>query len=199
MIKKYKLLVFFVFFFINLYSQNNVSTVFKTLLILDGCIKEDNQNNVNDTLLLHKNIRIEIDEIYSKKIDTVFYPSFFSNYKVFSFTIGVNKIDTNNDDSIYFSSSTCNKYIIIYNVKNNRFYRIKGFTANDFSFLLKDIIINNENKIKEKDIVSQLDNLDLTDLDFGCIYKAINDIPTNINKYPCMNICTDAKPAHLSK
>ena len=55
------------------------------------------------------------------------------------------------------------------------------------------------NKLKEKNIIKELDGLDLDGLDFKCIYEALTDCPSRFDNYPCLNVCTDGKPSHLSK
>ena len=183
-----KYLLIFILCSYNVYSQNDINNVFKTMLILDGCIKQEIKKQESDISLLNKNIQIEIDELISKRIEKIFYPYYFEDYQIFSFTVGKNKIISN--ETFYLNSSSCKTYILIFNIKNKRYYRVKGFNANDFNHLLADIINSNRIEISEREIVQDLDDLKLDGLDFQCLYKALKDSPKKRMEYPCMATCT---------
>jgi hypothetical protein len=179
------------------YSQNNINSVFKSLLVLNGTItlKENDSTKVSKIETLISNIDLDIEELKSED----FIPSFFYDYKVYKFNVDTNKITLKKDIPIIINFGLCTEYILIFNHSLNKYYRIKGFKNNDFNSFLDDLILYNQEKIKLKQILKDLQLLNFKDLDFNCLYEASKDSPNNRWKYPCMFICTDAKSSHLSR
>lgn len=143
-----------------------------------------------------------IEDKYSKEIlldpnlvnvEVSFLGQYYSDIVFYDFKVGENKIDTNDNKlSIFFNSSSCNTYILAFNLDNNRSYRIKGFYGNDLLFLIKDIYEVDTERKNVKNIINELDNLDVN-VDFKSIFNAIKKFDFNAD---CLKACSEPKEAH---
>lgn len=128
---------------------------------------------------------ISIDEYYQlfdfkmKKIGIADYGD-IAYYLIDSFKI----VDTNvTKENIALNG----KYIVA--MDGNMVYRIKGFSINDFPFLLKRYLEIDENS----SVVEILDFLDVNYnyddelyIDFECLYEAFRVKEINYDKHPCL-------------
>lgn len=179
---------------VNASAQNSINTIFKTLLILDRSIGLKSNDSINNTLIkeINENVILNVKEL--KSIDS---PSFFLNFKIYSVDLE-KQIFLSNEIPLVLNKNVCTNYIIAFNSERQVFYRLKGFKNNDFNSLIRDIVIHSD-KIKSKEVVNELAKSNFEGIDFQCLYKAMNDLPNSHWKYPCLQICTNFVPSHISK
>jgi hypothetical protein len=154
--------------------------------------KDSIKDDYIETLI--NNVHLEIDELKTTELS----PVFFIDYKLYKFNVGTNKIHVKNNISIKINFGQCTEYIIAYNDVLQKYYRLKGFSSSDFNTLMSDIILHYDNKLTSKEVVKNLEFLNYEELDFKCLLKYSKDSPKNRWKYPCMTICKDGGPSHIS-
>ncbi|MBR2262627.1 MAG: hypothetical protein IJ916_13130 [Paludibacteraceae bacterium] len=89
--------------------------------------------------------------------------------------------------------------VYIVAINGRKVYRLKGFSCNDFPFLMKFYLEENE-KYSVKEILQDLNRCYNTNsniyIDFECLYEAFRSKEINYDKFPCLesyphskNIC----------
>lgn len=95
-------------------------------------------------------------------------------------------------DSAYIQNKvpfSCD-YIMAYKWKENRFYRLKGFTSNDF------ILLFNE-KYRSKDKLTFLNRFWINDLDISCLFDSFFGKQKGNDKLACVQSCSLSDPKFL--
>lgn len=102
----------------------------------------------------------------------------------------------------------CEKYIILFNTRNDRTYRLKGFHQNDLMFLIRDLqqehYDRHGKKLRKKRILKRLSMGLLEEVDIMCIYKGLksidksSNVETEYDKYPCLDRCNDPRLIQIS-
>jgi hypothetical protein len=119
--------------------------------------------------------------------------NYYSDIMFYKFELGRNKVNVENEKlDVFFNSSSCNEYIIAFNLQNNRSYRLKGFYGNDLLSLVRDIDSSSTVRKKIKNIIDELDDL-LIGVNFNDIFKAIKRFDFTAD---CLKSCTQPKEAH---
>lgn len=130
-------------------------------------------------------------EKISISIDTLGY--YGSDFIFCKFKIGKNSIKaTDTKVEIYFNSSSCTEYVLAFNSIDNSSYRLKGFNGNDLFFLLKDIKRESINRNFIKQVLHELNDLNLG-IDFHKIYTALKRMDFDSN---LLKTCINPKEAH---
>ncbi|KGO92219.1 hypothetical protein [Flavobacterium subsaxonicum] len=159
-----------------IYSQTNstVERSFSQHLIQENILILEKDNNIiHDPDL----ISIKLDTIGSYYIDIIFL----------KFKVG-NRINKVNDKlNISFNSSSCNEFILAYNVWNYKSYRLKGFNGNDLLFLIRDINKLSYRDYKTSKLLRELNELNLG-LNFKDLYRALSKFDFDAE---CLKQCTD--------
>lgn len=171
---------------LNVFSQTSksISTTFALHFVEEGIMVLNNESDKNifyNTDL----VNIEVDTLNNYNAEILF----------FKFKLGKNKVQSQDKNTeITFNSSSCNDYILGFNINNQTSYRLKGFNGNDLLFLLRDINNLSSYKSSSKKLLLSLNDLNIG-LDFSAIYKAL----LNLNfEAECLKACSDGKPAHGS-
>lgn len=153
------------------------------LHFLQENILEMKDNLTGENCYNIENIRIDLDTLNNYNTDILF----------FRFKIGKNKLETNNEKwEIYFNSSSCDEYILAFNIYTNNSYRLKGFGGNDFFFLIRDINKLSDPPQKLKKLLS-----DLNDLNIGINFKNLHKSLLSQNFEDEFLIeCLEPKKAH---
>lgn len=142
-------------------------------------------NKKNDKSVLNNPnlIRIEVDSLNNYNSDILFY----------RFQLGKNKAQPLDENiEISFKSSSCNEYVLAFNINNYTSYRLKGFNGNDLLFLLRDINRTLSSKTSSKKLLSSLNDLNIG-VDFKGIYRALLSLDFEAE---CLKTCSDGKEAH---
>lgn len=95
-------------------------------------------------------------------------------------------------DSLYIQNKvpfSCD-YIIAYKWNDNRFYRLKGFTSNDFVFLFNK-------KYKFKDKLLFMNSFWINELDISCLFDNFFGKQRGNNKSACVQSCSLSDPKFL--
>jgi hypothetical protein len=83
-------------------------------------------------------------------------------------------------------------YIIAINQSTGVSYRLKGFRINDFLAFLADFKEDySEQSGKKPNTKTFLNNYQIEDLDFECLYNGLTDSKMDRKKYPCLNRAAD--------
>lgn len=169
---------------LNMFSQTskNIGTAFGLHFVEEGIMVLNNRSNKN--ILYNTDlINIEVDTLNNYNTDILFY----------RFKLGKNEVQSLDESiEISFNSSSCNEYILAFNINSRISYRLKGFNGNDLLFLLRDINNLSSFKISSKKLLLSLNNLDVG-VDFIAIYKALIKLDFEAE---CLKVCTDGKEAH---
>lgn len=181
---KKNLLIILLIYNISGFSQENlnVNNTFSSRFIEERIVlinKKNDKSVLNNSNL----ISIEVDSLNNYNSDILFY----------RFKIGKNKIQPLDENiEISFNSSSCNEYVLAFNLNNYSSYRLKGFNGNDLLFLLRDINRLSSSKISSKKLLLLLNNLNI-EVDFTGIYKALLNLDFEAD---CLKTCSDGKEAH---
>jgi hypothetical protein len=83
-----------------------------------------------------------------------------------------------------FGDKVCS---IAINQETGKSYRLLGFNTNDFLSFLSDFRETYKEKQGEKLSVKQfLKNYAVSEIDFECLYKGLNNKEIDVKKYPCL-------------
>lgn len=152
-------------------------------------------NFLNENVLILKNIG-ESNRIYNPdivKIEVESLGNYNSNISFYKFELGKNKIiplDKKLDITLQMSS--CQEYVIAFNIENHKSYRIKGFDTNDLLFLIRDVDKSLYKRKKVKNILKELNDLS-TKVDFICIYNSLKKMNFDSE---CLKDCIDGKKSN---
>jgi hypothetical protein len=178
------LLIILFIYSITGFSQKSsyIKTAFGLYFIEEGIIVINNK--LDKSILYNVDlINIEVDSLNNYSSDLLFY----------RFKLGKNTVTCLNDKiEVSFNSSSCDEYILAFNINNNSSYRLKGFKGNDLLFLLRDIDKLSSSKNSSKKTLSSLNNLNIG-LDFMAIYKALLKLDFEAE---CLKVCSEGKEAH---
>lgn len=181
------LLIILYIYSINIYSQEIIksNTSFKLHLLKEGIMILNKKNN-NNLLFRPDLIKIGLDTVGDYNTDVLFL----------RFKLGENLVHSLDENiEVYFNSSSCDEYIMAYNVNNYRSYRLKGFNGNDLLFMLRDINTSSNSKKSYKRLLVKLNNLNIG-LNFKDIYKALLNFKFETE---CLKVCSDGKDAHKKR
>lgn len=163
-------------------GKPNINNAFGLRFIEERIVVLNNNNN-NNVLNNPNLISIEVDSLNNYNSDILFY----------KFKLGKNKVQPLDESiEISFNSSSCNEYVLAFNINNYTSYRLKGFNGNDLLFLLRDISSISSSKISSKKLLLSLNNLNIG-VDFTGIYKALLKLDFEAE---CLKTCSDGKEAH---
>ncbi|TGN30235.1 hypothetical protein [Empedobacter tilapiae] len=186
-------IIIFLTFQTYMFSQNknnNLSSDKKFLLnlITDDVIKFVDEKNEDVFKFNYLNlVDIKFDSIGA-------FPPLY-NISLYKFNTKKNKISiSSNDIKIVYNSSSCDDYFIAVD-EFNKIYRLKGFSSNDFLFMLNDIQKNTYKRYKIIDIIKSFEEL-TNEIEFKCIYKSLINFDLNQD---CLKSCSVGKPSHLSR
>lgn len=169
---------------LNIYSQKE--DFIKNIFIL---------RFLEEGILVNKDIKTD-ERIYNSDIIDINIDSlngYGPNIVFYKFILGKNSIkslDIRTDISLHMTS--CQEYILGYNVENNNSYRIKGFNSNDLFLMLKDISATGSKPKKIKKILTELNDL-LIGVDFMCVFKSLQKFDFSSSS---LKPCSDAKELH---
>lgn len=153
-----------------------------------------------DKYMLVKNLLMMEPYITNDTISVVDFYSFFD----FKLTIIEEDLVGDEDAKITYyvldSFEVKNKKIInedilknkeyVIAIEGNMVYRIKGFSVNDFPFLLKRYLESNLNQGKSvNDVIANMNatcNFWSEYVDFDCLYDAFRSKEINYDKHPCL-------------
>ncbi|MDD3005395.1 hypothetical protein [Flavobacterium sp.] len=168
---------------LNMYSQiNDARNNFVIRLLEENILTIENDQNEKN--FDPQKVEIEVDTLNSNYfVDILFLKFKFNQNKL---------IVTDQNFKLGFSSSSCDEYILAYNTKDHRSYRLKGFNGNDLLFLLRDLEKLSYISSSPKKIVSELHFLNIG-IDFKSIYKALMKLDFEAE---CLKACIDGKVAH---
>ncbi|MCD0476766.1 hypothetical protein LPB87_20425 [Flavobacterium sp. EDS] len=185
--KKLILILFFAFS-LNCHSQTSSTTsssiersfilhfIQENVLVIKD--KTDKRNVYNPEV-----INIEIDTLGNYGSDILFC----------KFKLGKNKIKSMDEKlEIYLKTSSCDEYILAYNIESKEFFRIKGFNGNDLFSLMKSINQSSTEQKSIKKILSELNEINIG-VDFTDIYNALKKFNFEAD---CLKTCSDPKEAH---
>ena len=180
------LLIVLCIYNLNMFSQKRINATTATAFGLHFVGEEIMVvNNRSDKSILYGTdlINIEVDTLNNYNTDILFL----------KFKLGKNKVHSLDESTeVYFNSSSCNEYILAFNITNHSSYRLKGFNGNDLLFLLRDINNLSSSKSSTKKLLLSLNNLNIG-INFTDIYKAL----LNLNfEAECLKVCSDGKEAH---
>lgn len=165
------------------YSQENeVQNKFILHLLNEDILIVKNEQN--DRNFDPEKLNIELDTLDSNHYVDVLFLKF--KFGESSINVKDNKLEIN------YNNSSCNEYVLAYNIVNRNSYRLKGFNGNDLLFLIKDLegLSYTPNTIKK--IVADLNELNIG-IDFKAIYKALMRLDFNAE---CLRTCSEGKEAH---
>lgn len=152
-------------------------------------------NFLNEKSLILKDT-IELKKIYNSnalEIETTFINDYNSDILFYKFELGKNKVTIlKNNLDVSFCMSSCTVYILAYNIRNNKSYKLKGFAGNDLFFLLQDIRHYSQKKKSLNKILNELNQLNIG-LDFKVVQIALSKFDFEAE---CLKICSDGKKAH---
>lgn len=186
-------IVFFMFLFLNGYSQKSTDGefMFKVQLFLEKA----NVLNVNGYDIKGEGLMSYFVDNITLKFDTLQSFGFTGAYVFLSLSLksGLKLKDANlkSDSSLFlFVENDCTNYVLAVNQTNGKTYRLKGFSGNDFFSLYvdnnKQLYYSNKSGLTMKVF---LRDYGVNGVDFRCLYGAVKSGEYNYVKYPCLKSC----------
>lgn len=170
-----------------------ISCIFLDLCFFQMCLSQ----KINQEILIKNAFLIE-SRIVNNHDCTL--EDYYNSFSFKTFELGNNKYDLRGknffliDSFKVYNERIVNKnnlkdsaYIVV--IEDCRLYRLKGFSYNDFPFLLKSYLEENED-YSVREIIDELnDSYNLENkmyIDFECLYEAFRAKEINYDVYPCM-------------
>ena len=174
-----------------LFSQIKIDpiSIFKMQLFLDSknIIKNDSLYKAFSDVVDLKLDTLKINGEYNLTKSALSPKYKFFQLKEHSYKKELNE----NELQLYwiFGDKICS---IAINQETGKSYRLLGFNTNDFLSFLSDFIeIYKEKQGEKLSIKDFLKNYTVSEIDFKCLYKGLNNKEIDINYYPCLVRASD--------
>lgn len=173
-----------IYFFISIIFFSSVSLVKGQIIDPELLIKNA---FLTENIMKSDSFNVSIEDYYSSfnfKLKEIGSDDLYSNFVQYFVLDSFNVLNNQIVEESYLKDSV---YIIAMN--KERLYRLKGFSYNDFPFLLK-LYLDQPSDYSVKEILYRLNRLcnnkGNINVDFECLYHAFRSKEINYDIYPCL-------------